>query len=457
MTSITSALRTYVNGTVGIWPLVTFRVLFGLIAAFGAARFGLEGWVETLLVDTSYKFSFWGFGWVPRPGAPGAYALYGLIFASALAVALGWRFRWSAGAFVASFAYAELLDATHYLNHYYLVVLLGSLLALTPAAGAMSLDVGAGRTAARARVPAWCVHAIMLQLGLVYVFAGVAKVNADWLLRAMPLAVWLPEHAGWPLVGPLLAAPATAYLASWAACVYDLTIVGWLLWPRTRRYAYAAVVVFHGATWAMFNIGLFPLIMTAGTTVFFAAETHRRFWRKLHQLLASGKALDPTLGADARLNVANGSASGAYWALIPFFLLQFALPLRSLAYPGRTDWTEEGYRFGWRVMLVEKVGHARLTLVDAATRRRVEIDNRDYLSDYQIKQMAIQPDFVLQYAQHLAASFERRRGWTSPEVYADVWVSLNGRRARRLIDPTTDLAAVSDGLSPKPWILPLDE
>ncbi len=458
MTAPSPTLPGYWQRSVGIWPLVTFRVLFGLVAAYGAARFGLEGWVEALLVETSYKFSFWGFYWLPRPGPIGAYALYTTIFGSALAVAFGWRFRWSCVVFVLAFAYAELLDATHYLNHYYLVVLLGVLLWLTPAAAAGSLDVRAGRTEYRPRVPAWCVHALMLQLGLVYVFAGLAKVNADWLLRAMPLAVWLPEHADWPVVGPLLAHPATAYVASWAGCLYDLTIVGWLLWPRTRRYAYAFVLLFHGMTWAMFNIGLFPLIMSAGTLIFFSDGAHRRFWRKLSKVASLGLSKPSCLeGADINSQVLARPALAPQTLLAGFFLLQVALPLRALTYPGPVAWGEEGYRFGWRVMLVEKVGHAAFTVVEPSTERRVEINNRDYLSDYQIKQMAIQPDFVLQYAHHLADVYAASRGWDSPAVYGDVWVSLNGRRSRRLIDGSVDLAAQRDGLAPKPWILPFDE
>ena len=450
-------LRNILASPASIYPLVTFRVLFGLVAAFGALRFVAEGWVSRLLVETPFKFSFYGFAWVPRPGLAGAYVLYGVIAATALCVSLGYRFRLTAPLFVVSFAYAELLDATHYLNHYYLVVLLGTLLCVTPAHAAGSLDVRAGRVGRRELVPAWCIHALQLQLALVYVFAGLAKVNADWLFRAMPMAVWLPEHADWPLIGGLLAKSWVAYAASWAGCVYDLTIVGFLLHPRTRRYAYAVVLCFHGATWALFNIGLFPLIMSTATLVFFPGGTHRRFWRKLHDWWTGGTSLPAFGGPGGTPPVLPKGAPTPTWqrlGLLAFLALQVALPLRALAYPGDTKWTEEGYRFGWRVMLVEKSGTARFTVRDALTSRAVEVDNRDFLSDYQIKQMAIQPDFVWQFARHLAEVY-RERGWVAPEVYAEVHVALNGRRSRRLIDPTVDLAAVTDGLSPKPWILPL--
>ena len=35
-----------------------------------------------------------------------------------------------------------------------------------------------------------------MQVGLVYGFAGLAKLRGDWLLRAQPLRTWLAAHAG---------------------------------------------------------------------------------------------------------------------------------------------------------------------------------------------------------------------------------------------------------------------
>ena len=110
------------------------------------------------------------------------------------------------------------------------------------------------------------------QLGLVYVFAGLAKLNDDWLFHALPLGLWLPAHTGLPLVGPFLDVAVVAFAASWAGALFDLTIVGWLSWSRTRPFAYAAVVVFHGITAVLFPIGMFPWIMIASTLIFFGYD-----------------------------------------------------------------------------------------------------------------------------------------------------------------------------------------
>ncbi len=52
------------------------------------------------------------------------------------------------------------------------------------------------------RVGRWAYLLLRAQLGLVYFFAGFAKLNADWLLSAEPLRTWLPVHADAPLIGP---------------------------------------------------------------------------------------------------------------------------------------------------------------------------------------------------------------------------------------------------------------
>ncbi len=517
----------------GITPLVVFRILFGLVVAFGALRFIAEGWIETLLVEPKFFFSFWGFEWIPRPNRIAAYALYGLISASAIAVSLGYRYRYALAVLFFSFTYAELLDATNYLNHYYLVILLTVLLFFIPANRAFSFDVYTGRVSSQLEVPKWCRYMLLLQLALVYFFAGLAKVNSDWLLEAMPMAIWLPARAHYPILGQLFEQPWVAYAFSWAGCLYDLTIVGWLLWKPTRKWAYVAVIVFHLMTWALFNIGLFPLIMMTSTLLFFDPKTQETFMRRLRVWLqVVGPRFNGVLdelvlwnsnpelagstgvflsvvgnirqdeknfdeGAQAEvvgntqqymkshntcanpkvvgniqqhmknhnaLNASTGSfASPSANFNLPvaifltlFFLLQVALPLRALAYPGPAAWGEEGYRFGWRVMLVEKAGDATFTVTDGATGRREEVNNLDYLTPYQVKQMAIQPDFILQFAHHLAEDFSTRNNFADPIVNIESFVALNGRRSRRLIDPKTNLALEVNGLSPKPWILPFE-
>ena len=82
-----------------------------------------------------------------------------------------------------------------------------------------------------------------------------------------------------------------------------------------------------------------------------------------------------------------------------------------------------------------------------------EVSPRRYLTPLQEREMASQPDLILQLAHHIHDDFARR-GHGEVEVRVDALVSLNGRGMARMIDPTVDLAKVRDSLRFASWILP---
>jgi vitamin K-dependent gamma-carboxylase len=138
--------------------------------------------------------------------------------------------------------------------------------------------------------------------------------------------------------------------------------------------------------------------------------------------------------------------------LVVYAAIQIALPLRARLYGGNPLWHEQGYRFGWNVMLMEKLGSADFWLVDRRTGTRRSVRLRDYLTRSQEKALATQPDMIVAFAQKLARA-ERVRG-RDVAVYADIFVVLNGRPSARLVDPQVDLGKEQDSLGSKAWILP---
>jgi len=142
--------------------------------------------------------------------------------------------------------------------------------------------------------------------------------------------------------------------------------------------------------------------------------------------------------------------------MICHFIIQTMLPLRFALYPGNLFWTEQGYRFSWRVMLMEKAGYATFNVTDPATRRTWQINNWEYLTPNQEKMMATQPDMILQFANHLKDEL-KGQGVQRPIITAECYVSLNGRRSRLLIDPEINLAGINDDFAHKDWVLPLEE
>ena len=107
-------------------------------------------------------------------------------------------------------------------------------------------------------------------------------------------------------------------------------------------------------------------------------------------------------------------------------------------------------------MLMEKAGTATFYVKDGPDGREGSVINHRFLNPHQEKQMAMQPDLILQFAHYLKAHYQSQ-GMTDPKVRAEVWVTLNARPAQSLIDPQVDLTQKSDGWKSKDWILSFDE
>jgi len=429
---------------VDVASLAAFRVAFGALLVVAALRYFAHGWIAEYFLAPRHFFKYWGFGWVePWPGQ-GMYWHFGLLALCGLGVMLGYRYRLSIAGYALSFAYASLIDKAHYLNHYYLVVCVSGLMTCLPLAAAWSWDARRDATVRRSHVPAWMLWTLRAQFALVYVFGGIAKLNGDWLLRAQPLSLWLARSQDLPLVGRFLTAPAAAFAMSWAGALFDLSVVPLLLWRRSRPFAFAALLLFHLLTAQLFPIGLFPYFMICGATLFFAPD-----WpRKLLGRLGYGR---PRLTPSSAPRIGRGMPG---WALGIYFSVQLALPLRHWLYPGQMCWTEQGFRYSWNVMLMEKNGSVDFRVVEPRTGRVFHVSPRDYFTPYQTDMMSPQPDMVLEAARVVAADY-RTRGVREPAVYADAFAALNGRPMQRLVDPRVDLAREVDGLSNKTWILPM--
>ncbi len=433
-------------------PLAVFRIAFGLLILASVVRFWAKGWIAELYLQPKFFFPYYGLEFI-RPLGGYTYALFAVCGACALLVALGWQYRPAAAGLFLSFTYIELMDKSTYLNHYYFVSLVALLLVFLPAEALFSVDAARHPGRWHEQVPRWTVDALRLLVGIVYVYAGLAKLNSDWLLAAQPLRIWLPAKNDLPLVGFLFNYPATAFLFSWFGVLYDLTVPFFLLYRRTRSYAYAVVVVFHVLTAVLFPIGMFPYVMIVAALVFFPAAFHQRLLERGRQLLRlPAVAARPPAPLVYRPRVRLALLTG----LSLFFLVQLLFPLRYWLYPRELFWTEEGYRFSWRVMLMEKLGQVQFKVVDAATGQARLVNNSDHLSVLQEKMMATQADMMLQFA-HYLHDYYARRGVHNPRVYADAYVTLNGRLGKAYIDPAVDLARQTEGFAPKPWILAFDD
>jgi hypothetical protein len=237
---------------------------------------------------------------------------------------------------------------------------------------------------------------------------------------------------------------------SWAGFLFDSTIAWFLLWRRARLGAYVVLVAFHVLTSVLFPIGMFPWIMIGSALLFFPPAWPRRLFNR-NARVPTTEAPTNSAGRAPR----SARAKPALVALsVCYCVAQLVVPLRFLAYGGDVRWHEQGMRFSWRVMVREKNGSVTFHVNEPSAGRQWQITPGRYLTPLQEREMAGQPDLILQLAHHIRRDF-RVRGLGEVAVRAEALVSLNGRRLAPLIDPEVDLTRVSDGLGVAAWFLPV--
>lgn len=419
--------------------------------AYSMLRFYLKGWIKTFYIEPEFYFSYYGFDWV-KPLDEYTYLLFFICGLSAFFVGIGYKYYISIITFFLSFTYIELMDKTTYLNHYYFVSIISFLMIFLPANNNYSVDAYITKKSFK-YTPKWCVDSIKLMLTIVYVYAGLAKINHDWLFEAQPLKIWLTTRSyDLPIIGGnLMQYEWFHYFMSWAGMFYDLLIPFILMYSRTRIIGFLLVVFFHIFTVILFPIGMFPYIMIISSLIFFSSKTHKKILDVIFSpfkiKLSNIKRHENSFILREKLSLT---------IVILFFISQLLIPFRHIQYPGELFWNEQGFRYSWRVMLMEKAGYTVFKIYDVEKKTYLNVKNEDFLTPRQIKQMSFQPDFILEYAHYLGNHF-KNKGMNNIKVFAESYVTLNGRASKRFIDPNVDLLAEKRGFKDKKWILPINE
>jgi len=448
------SLKNYINQYSDSSPLILFRIGFGLLMCYSLIRFWLKGWIETLYINPSFHFSYYGFEWV-KPIDEYTYLIFMLCFISSFFVAIGYRYKLSITLFFLSFTYIEMMDKTTYLNHYYFISILSFLMIFLPANAGYSIDSFLNKKY-YTQIPRWNIDIIKILIAIVYLYSGIAKINSDWLFEAMPLKIWLNSKYDLPIIGKyLMQENWVHYFMSWGGMFYDLTIPFLLIINRTRILGFILVVFFHVFTAILFPIGMFPYIMIFSSLIFFNKRFHKKVLKYLEEVLINIKpGLDLT--KTKIINKSKTKFEKIKLSIIAVFLIiQLLFPFRYFLYPGELFWHEQGYRFSWRVMLMDKVGYTTFKIKDKKSGNFFMVDNEKFLTPFQEKQMSFQPDFILEYAHFLGKNFSDESN--EIEVYAESFVALNGRPSQRFIHPNVNLYGERESFKNKTWVLPLND
>ena len=444
---MTLDLKKYINSYRDSSPLAVFRILFGVLMFFSIVRFWYNGWIETVYIEPLLHFKYYGFEWVKSLNEWN-YLLFALCAVTSILIAIGYKYKISIILFFLSFTYIELIDKTTYLNHYYFVSIISFILIFVPANCKFSVDSFRNKIEYE-KVPIWTIDVIKVMLFIVYFYAGLAKINSDWLIRAMPLSIWLPGKYDLPIIGFLMDQKWVAYAMSWCGMLYDLLIGFFLFSKKYRNVAFLFVVIFHLMTAVFFpSIGMFPYIMITSTIIFLNQKVHLniiKYLKKIFFVKTNNKIL-------STYNTKNISV----YILSVLLLIQILFPFRCLLYSGELFWNEEGYRFSWRVMLMEKAGHTTFTVIDKNSDKRIMVQNDKFLTTFQEKQMSFQPDMILEYA-HFLGDFYKKKGFAKPSVFANSYVTLNKRISTRFIEKDFDLLSTKNSFLKKKWIIPIKD
>lgn len=431
---------------VDVASIALFRAAFGLLMLWHVLQYLWGGRLERSYLTPVFFFKYPGFEWVERAAPETMKLVFGAMAVSALLIALGLAYRAACAAFCLGHTYMLLLDAAQYQNHLYLISLLAFLMILIPAHRAFSLDVLWNPKLRSDTIPAWCLWLLRLQLGIPYFYGGLAKLNADWLVRAQPMRLWLREGTEGGLRLAAFREPWAAYAFSWGGMLFDLLVIPALLWRRTRIPAMILTLLFHLTNSELFTIGIFPWLMIAALGLYL-----RPGWPRRLGLIGSSRREpsnarnEPSLApAPARRVVVLGFL--AAWAAF-----QLLVPFRHFLYPGNVDWTEEGHRFSWRMKLRDKRGDIRLATLDPASGKLVPLTDLDaVVTERQRRMMEHDPEMMRELARHVAGRL-REAGFGNVEVHAITSISFNGRNKQPLVDPKVDLASVRG----TDWIEPL--
>ncbi|XP_043836572.1 vitamin K-dependent gamma-carboxylase [Dromiciops gliroides] len=390
------------------------------------------------------------------------YLVYTIMFLGALGMMLGLWYRLSCLLFLLPYWYVFLLDKTSWNNHSYLYGLLAFQLSFMDANRYWSLDGLRNLSKRNAHVPLWNYTVLRGQIFIVYFIAGVKKLDADWIGGYSMGS--LSRHWLFSPFKLVLSEGMTSLLVvHWCGLLLDLLAGFLLFFDVSRAIGLLFVSYFHCMNSQLFSIGMFPFVMLASSPLFCSPDWPRRVasccpqW--LRGLLPSTADAQPSLSCVYKRGRAKGSPRarlrhqlGAAFTLL-YLLEQLFLPYSHFITQGYNNWTNGLYGYSWDMMVHSRSHqHVKITYRDGRTGELGYLNPGVFTQSRRWKDHA---DMLKQYAlclNRLLPSYNV----SDPQIYFDVWVSINDRFQQRLFDPRVDIVqAAWSPFRPTPWIQPL--
>ena len=417
-------------------PLILFRILFGCLVA--AESFGaiLTGWVKRVFIDTHFTFTFIGFEGLEALHGNLMYFYYIVMGILGVLIMLGAKYRFAIISYTILWAGVYLAQKTAYNNHYYLLLVISFYMCFVPANSYKSLDAKWNPEIKSEVMPYWVSLLFIIQISLVYFFAAVAKIYPDWLDGTFTKNL-LIGSTDISFIQNIFSKKWFYLFIAYSGIVFDLLIVPFLLFKKTRTVAFIASLIFHIFNAIALQIGIFPFFALGFIIFFYEPETIRKiFFRK--RISISTETINLKQAKVVR------------YILIPFLIVQLLLPIRHHFIKGDVLLTEEGHRLSWRMMLRQKSGYIQFTIVDNDTQKSTAYYYNKNLTYKQVNALATKPDFIWQYCQRIKKEYEGK----NISIFIDCKTSINQKPYQTLIDPKQDFATAKwDYFFHNDWVL----
>jgi vitamin K-dependent gamma-carboxylase len=417
-------------------PVVLFRIFFGSLMAIESWGAILTSWVKDTLVTPTYTFTFIGFEFLSPLIGEYMYVHYVLMGFFGLLMALGWRYKLNAFLFALFWSVTYFIQKTQYNNHYYLILLIAGIMCLIPAHKFYSLDVKHKRVEEQQSVSNWVILIFIIQVGIVYFFATVAKFYPDWLngkfisIMMNGSASWFEKHLNFQPIIHVFRNHYFHLFLAYSGIVFDALILPAMMWRKTRKWAFVLAIFFHLFNSATLHIGIFPYFaLSLCLFCFDRVAIQKRFFKK------------KPFFKDFEVQSVDFKQKIIASVFVVYIAIQCFLPLRHWLIPGDVLWTEEGHRLSWRMMLRSRTGKTDFYVKKIETNFIEKINFYDYLTSDQISDFQSKPDMIWQFAQHLKKQYQKN-GVCDLEIYVESQVSINGGEMRPYIDSEVDLANV---------------
>ena len=250
-------------------PLGIFRSLFGFLLCIEFVVLSRESfpyyYVKPLFHFTYPLFDLLGLKPLSKPYL---WLIFYVLQISTAGIMLGLFTRISLIVFTSAFGYFFFMESAPYSNHYYLIFLLSFLMCFGHSGSIFSLDSLINKNTRREQVDYWELFLLRFQICVVFLFGGLAKLNADWLIHAEPLYLDLVKHLsflGYPLQEKWM-----AVVLSWGGMLSDLGLGILLFINRWPKLTFIWLCLFNGMNVFFFGLGIktFPYLMVSTYILF---------------------------------------------------------------------------------------------------------------------------------------------------------------------------------------------